>query len=151
MSKITVSLANLPAMPRNRSHALMRGKLIKTSLARAFEEDLKGRLEELEDLFEMFRSRYDKTVHAVRATAYVYTPADTLWTKKGTISENSVDGDAHKLLWDCLSEALQIDDAHFADWRIVKMESPDEFWNYTIIFETYSKAELSGTTEHALH
>lgn len=144
MPRLSFTLNNLPAMPRNRSHALMKGRLIKTQLARAFDEDLTERLDAFRESFDFFRRQYDEKNHALKIHVIVQTPRETLFTKKGTISQNSVDADAHKLLFDRISDAIDIDDSAFCRWHVDKVLSPNEFWNFKVTIETFLKEELHG-------
>lgn len=126
---------------------MMRGKLIKTQLARAFEADINERLAGMSELLELFKSKYDPKCHGVKYHLTVHTPPEILFTKKDrVVSQNSFDADCHKLLTDRISDAVGIDDAIFTRWYVDKVVAADGMWNMEILIETFDITELYGSS-----
>ena len=140
-----IEIKNLPPMPRNRSHMVARNMLIKTPLARAFEEDLFDRLKKMDQtMFESFKKQFDPKKHYITAQYIIYTPEDELFTKDGRISHRAVDTDAHKLMQDVIFKHMKIDDALIRYSSYSTPVSGDGNWNYFIIINTAPLEYLRG-------
>lgn len=123
-------------MPRNRSHMLTvsgrRPMNIKTPLCREFEKDLEQRLSEYSKEFIEFIRLFDPQVHYLYMQMLVFTPRELLFTKKGHISSNSVDVDAHKVQVDTIFRCLGLDDKMVRDYNVFTPVSHDGNYNYII-------------------
>lgn len=123
---------NLPPMPRNRSHRVAGKMLIKTDLARAFEADLTKRLEKFHDVFRVFKGMVHLDEHYLHGVYRIYTPAGSLFTLDGRVSNRSTDWDAHKLFQDVVFKALELDDKLIRHGEVITPVSHDNNWNYVI-------------------
>lgn len=140
--EINIYIKDLHPCPRNKSHTIVRGMLIKTKLARLFEESLRKELEMWREEFEKFNKLYDKDRHGVGVDVAIASPRNRLITKKGNISKTSIDWDAHKVFWDVIhKEFLKIDDSQVVDIRLKKIVSEDEYWNYFLKFRLVEKPQ----------
>jgi hypothetical protein len=106
--------------------------LIKTGLARAFEQDLTDRLIQWEEEFMLFRTAFKPNLHFIRAHILVCTPKSELFTKQGAVSARAVDFDAHKLFVDTLFRSIGLDDKLIRDGRVTTPVSEDDKWNWIV-------------------
>jgi len=142
MNELKIVINNLPPMPRNRSHVLTRGMLIKTPLAREFEKDLTYRLQEFRQEITSFVSNFTIVEHYINLSYTIYTPKEELITKAGYISAKSVDFDAHKLMTDVIFKEVGINDKYARKVDIFTPISHDGFWNYVVILRIKPLQEL---------
>ena len=138
-------IKNLPPMPRNRSHRVAGKMLIKTDLARAFEQDLTKRLEVHRDIFRVFKSMVHLDQHYLSVVYRIHTPAGSLFTKDGHISLRAVDVDAHKVFQDVIFKSLGLDDKLIRDAQYITPVSEDENWNYIVEIRIRDIRELHGS------
>lgn len=129
---MTFNLCNLPPMPRNRSHTLMRGMNIKTDLARQFEKDLTERLGAFGFEFLEFKDKFNKKEHFIKADYTIYTPENELFTKESSISARAVDTDAHKLFQDTIFKCLGLDDKVIRQDSHFTPVSKSGDWDYAV-------------------
>lgn len=135
MKQLMIVINDLPAMPRNRSHMITRNMLVKTPLARSFEQDLNLRLKDYAEEFFTFRHEFKPNKHYLKVKYNIYTPASLLFTKSKEISIRAVDVDAHKLFQDVLFRNIGLDDKYARDVRFFTPSSVDDKWNYVIQME----------------
>lgn len=62
----------------------------------------------------------------IKVTAYISLYHHNVYTKDGKVRKADV-SNLGKALFDCLSEAIGIDDRHFTDVRLVKTITPDRY------------------------
>lgn len=136
------NLCNLPPMPRNRSHTLMKGMNIKTQLARDFEKDLTERLGAFGFEFVEFASLFNKKKHFLRADYTIYTPENELFTKDECISSRAVDTDAHKLFQDTIFKCLGLDDKVIRQDSHFTPVSKSGDWDYLVTLKIRDLKDL---------
>jgi hypothetical protein len=145
--RLIFGIQDLPPMPRNRSHRIAGKMLIKTGLARAFEEDLTKRLLDQEENMMLFRTAFKPNLHFVKAGIYIFTPKSELFTKQGAISARAVDFDAHKLFVDVIFRSLGMDDKLIRDARVMTPVSEDDKWNYVVDLQLLELQKLATFEE----
>lgn len=129
--KLEMKFENLPPMFRNHSHMPRNNMIIKTPMARAFEEEMSMRLFEIDPaIIKSFNKAYDKKKHYIINLTVISAPANILWTLTNTIDQHSGDWDAHKCYFDCIFKHIGIDDSQAMDNHVFKRESDDENWNF---------------------
>lgn len=150
-SNLFFVILDLPAMPRNRSHQVVRNMLIKTPLAREFEKDLRTRLHGYRKAFEGFQKGFNPLKHYVVATFNIFTPRENLFTKAGYISQHATDFDAHKLFVDVVFDCIGLNDKVIRDGRIFTPVSHDGNWNYTVTLRLEDLKELENPCHRNTH
>lgn len=143
IQKLTIEIKNLPPMPRNRSHSIANNRLIKTPLARAFEEDLTKRLEKFDEDIKFFKYGFNSSKHFLKVFYLISTPSSELFKKDGGISARAVDCDAHKVFQDVLFKKIGIDDKFIRNVQYYTPVSSSEFWEYKVTIEIYDVGVLS--------
>ncbi len=136
MRQLTIRLYNLPPLPRNSATSPVGSRVILTEMAREFKVDLRYRLANQfdQDQFRQFKQEFSTGQWSVKREMVVETPTNRLFTKDGRISDTSIDEDAHKHLQDVVMGHLGINDAQIIRSSVEKVESLDEYWNWTIIY-----------------
>lgn len=114
MKTLELEIKGLPHCPRNRSHTIvMKGRvpmMIKTQIARAYEEAIQLELFPREEEVKTFREAFNPNINYLVAEWILASP--DVFTKEGRVSRNSTDLDAHKVLQDTVMKFIGIDDAY---------------------------------------
>lgn len=144
--RLTITINDLPPMPRNRSHMLSNNKgrcmMIKTPLAREFEKDLVDRLAIYSSSIARFKEHFSPDQHFLKVNYTIFTPHSDLFTKDGRISLKAVDCDAHKLFQDVIFREIGIDDKFIRNVQYYTPESFDDKWNYNVDIEIFELEAL---------
>jgi hypothetical protein len=130
---------NLPPLPLNRAKTIVAVKgrppmLIKTPIAREFEQDLSLRLNDFSSEIKSFKSRFDESKNYVRLELFAYSPKSELFTKSGAINSKCPDFDSNKLMIDVIFKGIDINDKYVKEANIKYLESFDEYWNFILMF-----------------
>lgn len=135
-------IKNLPPLPRNRSHQVVRNMLIKTDLARAFEADLTERLGEFSEDFRHFAGMVRLDEHYFSVVYDIYTPSSALFTKDGRISSRCPDLDSYKVFQDTIFRSLGFDDKMVREVSYITHLSHNDKWNYAVSIAVKNIKEL---------
>jgi hypothetical protein len=111
MSSVILQI-NAKPLSTNAKHAVFKGRMIKTSEARAFEQNVKAQLLKQLDKMNYFLETYNKKKHCISTRFYFYIPEKKFFTISDTINEKCLDtSNALKTIEDIIFKMIGIDDS----------------------------------------
>lgn len=125
---LKIFFQNLPAQPRNSTH--MGGRIL-SPLARAFQDDIRERMERtnLKDYFHQST--------AIKLFLTVWTPSEIFLKLDGNLSKTSIDFDAHKLFIDEISKYFGFNDGLVSEFEYEK-KPIEGSWCFEVVIMDWS-------------
>lgn len=126
MKEVRFVLVNLPPQPRNQTHEKTPRGIRLSDMAKAFQDDIRGRLA------NFGKKNYFERCDSLTVSFTIYTPKAQFFTREGKLSKTSIDLDAHKLFLDELAKHFGFNDGLIWDFNPIKLPIEGEDWAYEV-------------------